>query len=151
MSGRFSPLTAPLPFRDLPLRTPLFFSDCSAHLNFWPAPLRSGSALMLCSCSHVCVNTSRVRYPYKCCFTWYCYIDSCNTRYAPNRRILHLKFQNFSGGNTPGPPRREVTTPSHTHSQHGLWPCAPVSEPTLPKAFPQIQICHYTPALYAQS
>ena len=44
-----------------------------------------------------------MRYLHKCCFTWYYYIDSCNTRYAPNRRIWHLKFQNFSGGNTPDP------------------------------------------------
>ena len=48
------------------------------------------------------------------------YIVSCNTRYAPNRRIWHLKFQTFSGGNTPVPPRREGATPSRTHPQHGL-------------------------------
>ena len=72
---------------------------------------------MLCSCSHVCVNMSRVRYPHKCCFTWYYYIDSCNTRYA-------LNFQKFSGGNTPEPPRQEGATPSRTQPQHCLWPLA---------------------------
>ena len=48
MSGIFSPLTAPLPLRVLPLRAPLrssLFSDscsplCSPHLTFWPAALR---------------------------------------------------------------------------------------------------------------
>ena len=38
---------------------------------------------------------SRVRNPHKCCFTSYYYTDSCNIRYAPNRRISHLKFQNL--------------------------------------------------------
>jgi len=63
MSGRFSPLTAPLPFRDLPLRVPLVLFRlplCSAHLNFCLAPLRfplrSGSALMLCSCVRMSVS-----------------------------------------------------------------------------------------------
>ena len=41
----------------------------------------------------------------KCSFTWYYYIDSCNTRYAPNRRIWHLKFQNFPGVLPPRPRR----------------------------------------------
>jgi len=39
-------------------------------------------------------------------------------------RILHIKSQKFSGGNTPGPPQREGATPSRTHPQHGLRPCA---------------------------
>jgi len=111
---------SPLRSRSATSRSALrsFFSDCSAHLNFWPAPLRfplrSGSTLMLCSCSYVCANVSGVRYPHKCSFTWHYYIYRCNTRYAPNRRIWHLKFQNF------GPPRREGATPSRTHPQHGL-------------------------------
>ena len=65
MSGRFSPLTAPLPFRDLPFRAPLVFFRlplCSAHLTFWPAPLcfplHSNAPLL---CSHACVNMSRAR------------------------------------------------------------------------------------------
>ena len=135
MSGRFSPLTAPLPFRDLPLRAPLVFSDCSAHLNFWPAPLsfplRSGFALMLCSCSHVCVtvNMSRVRYPHKCSVTWYYYTDSCNIRYAPNRRIWHLKFFR---GYYPRTPKAVWEAPGvGTHSSESV---------------PQIQTWHYTPA-----
>jgi len=134
MSGRFSPLTRSAPAsRDLPLCAPLVFSDF-AHLTFWPATLhfslRSRSALMR---SHVCVNMSRLRYPHKCCFTWYYYIDSCNIRYAPNRRI------------TPGTPKWPAPTPSTAKAVRGAQ-APPVSGPTLPKAFPQIQNCHYTPA-----
>ena len=122
MSGRFSPLTAPLPFRDLPLRAPPVFptpalfrsSEFLALSAPFSASLRLQRSNALLLCSHVtCQYVTRVTcYPHKYCFTWYYYIDSCNARYAPNRRIWHLKFQKFSGGNTPGPPRREGATPS---------------------------------------
>jgi len=101
---------------------------------------------MLRSCVRMPVSIchARVRYPYKCCFISYYYIDSCNIRYAPNRSIWHLKFQKFPGVIPPDPQggrgRREGATPSRTHPQ-----APPVSEPTLPKAFPQIRNYHYTP------
>jgi len=65
-------------------------------------------------CLHVFVNVSRSALPAQVLWSL---VDTCSTRYARNRRIWHSKFQNFSGGNTPGPPGREG---AHTHS---LWPC----------------------------
>jgi len=65
MSGRFSPLTAPLAFRDLLLHSPLVFptpalicsSDFLAGSVPFSAPLTLRSnALLLCS--HVCVNVT---------------------------------------------------------------------------------------------
>lgn len=43
---------------------------------------------------------------------------------APKFRILHVKFVNFSGGHTPGPPRREGATDPPAPTRSMAAPCA---------------------------
>jgi len=74
---------------------------------------------MLCSCSAPVFTSCLCQYvksalPAQVLF-YLVLLVSCNIRSAPNRRIWHLKFQKFSGGNTPRPPRWERATPSRTH------------------------------------
>jgi len=147
VSGRLSPLIASLPLHDCRYttsapRSARFFLTPAllGASDFWPAPLRSRSALMLCSCVRMSVSIC-----HKCCFTWYYYIDSCNIRYAPNRsQDLALKISN--GGNTARPPPA-------TYPEHGL--ARPLAAPGVGthafKSVPQIPNCHYTPGKYSRS
>ena len=45
-------------------------------------------------------------------------------KFAPKFRILHVKFVNFSGVHTPGPPRREGATDPPVPTSSMAAPCA---------------------------
>ena len=111
MSGWFSPLTAPLPFCDLPLRAPLVYSDCSAHLNFWPAPFSAPltlrcNALLLrshdCLCQYV-----RSALPTQVLFYVVLLYWQLQHKICIKSQDLALKISKIFRGTTPGPPRRD--------------------------------------------
>ena len=58
-----------------------------------------------------------------------CFIGKIVPYFIRKCTILNIFFPNFSGGNTPGPPLREGATPSRTHSEHSLRPCAGAQAP----------------------
>jgi len=119
MSGRFSPLTAPLPFRDLPLRAPLLYSDCSAHLNFWPAPLRfplRSNALLLRS--HDCQYV-RSSLPAQVLFYLVLLYWQLQHKICTKSQDLALKISKFFQGYYPWTPRLPHPPPARPKAVRG--------------------------------
>ena len=66
---------------------------------------------------------SRLRFSLLVSSTSFLYLN------APKLIYSKVRLENFPGGNTPGPPLLEWVTPSRTHPQHGLRPCAVATRP----------------------